>query len=142
MAVVSIWCMHYLGNRAIMMLEAQAGLRIVYSPGYTAGSLFLALGVVTSAFYFLSITPTVTLLTTLVGGLFMGAAICGMHYLGQVGIFNFECTYSWPYVLGSAIIAVTASTIALGFFFYFKSHWTNTWFKRVGVALLLAAGVS
>lgn len=47
-----------------------------------------------------------------------------------------------PYVLGAAIIAVFACTIALSIFFFFKSKWTNKWHKRIGCAVLLAAGVS
>ncbi|KAG8527909.1 uncharacterized protein KY384_006825 [Bacidia gigantensis] len=142
MAAVAIWCMHYIGNRAILMLDASAGMRIVYSPGYTAGSLFLALGGVGTAFYFFSMAETVTPFTALGGGIFMGGAICGMHYLGQVGIENYDCSYTWPYVVGAAAIAGTASTIALSIFFYLKSVWTNSWMKRVGVALILATGVS
>ena len=142
MGEVAIWCMHYLANKSIIILDTQPGLQIIYSPGFTAGSSLLSFFVVASAFYLLSISGVVTLPSTIVAGIFMGGAICGMHYLGQVGISNFECTYNWRYVVGSAIVSVTASTIALGFFFYLKSNWTSTWFKRVGVALMLATGVS
>ena len=50
--------------------------------------------------------------------------------MGNGGIANFSLQYAWPYVLGAAIIAVAASTIALGIFFYFKSQWTDNWLKR------------
>ena len=142
MGAVAIWCMHYIGNRATIMCNGETGLAIRYSPGFTAGSFFLAISGVFLAFYFFSITGTVTPISTLMGGLLMGGAICGMHYLGQVGIANYRPSYDIPYVVGAATISVTASTIALSIFFFFKAKWTNKWYKRVSCAALLAAGVS
>ena len=60
-----------------------------------------------------------------------------MHYMGNGGISNFTLEYIWPFVFGSAVIAVAASTVALGIFFYFKSQWTNTWLKRGSCATIL-----
>ena len=134
--------MHYIGNRAISLLDGQESLQIQYSPGFTAGSFFLPICGVGMAFYFFSITERITPTSTIIGGLLMGSAVCGMHYMGQGGITNYELSYSWHYVLGSAIIAVAASTIALGVFFYFKSVWTNSWQKRGGCASLLALAVT
>ena len=142
MGAVAIWSMHYIGNRAIMMAEGDPYLQIQYSPGFTAGSFFLPVCVVAMAFYFFSIYENVSILVTLVGGLLAGSAVCGMHYMGQKGIANYVPSYSWKYVLGSAIIAVAANTTALGVFFYFKSTWTNSWWKRMFCASLLAVSVS
>ncbi|MCJ1452623.1 hypothetical protein MMC28_002966 [Mycoblastus sanguinarius] len=142
MGAVAIWSMHYIGNRAILMDEDQKELQIQYSPGFTAGSFFLPICVVGVAFYLFSIYDSVSILGTMAGGLLTGLAVCGMHYMGQGGISNYTPSYSWPYVLGSAIIAVTATTIALGVFFYLKSTWTNNWLKRGCCASLLALAVS
>ena len=142
MGAVAIWCMHYVGNRATIMCEGQHVLAIQYSPGFTAGSFFLSVTGTFMAFYFFNISGHVTPLSTLVGGMLMGGAICGMHYLGQVGIVNYTATYQIPYVIGAAIIAVTACAIALSIFFFLKSKWTNKWQKRIGCAVLLATGVS
>ena len=142
MGAVAIWSMHYIGNRAIMMAEGEASLQIQYSPGFTAGSFFLPVCVVAVAFYFFSIYENVSILGTMVGGILVGSAVCGMHYMGQKGIANYIPSYSWRHVLGSAIIAVVANTTALGVFFYFKSTWTNSWWKRMFCASLLAVSVS
>ena len=142
MGAVAIWSMHFIGNRAINMAEGQDALQIQYSAGFTAGSFFLPICGVGIAFYFFSISESVSPLTTLIGGLLMGTAVCGMHYMGQGGLANYTSLYSWPWVLGSVIVAVVASTIALGIFFYFKSVWTNTWQKRGACASLLAVAVS
>lgn len=142
MGAVAIWSMHYIGNRAVVMAHGEPYLQIQYSPGFTAGSFFLPVCVVGIAFYFFSVSENVSILGTLVGGLLVGSAVCGMHYMGQKGIANYTPSYSWARVLGSAIIAVAANTVALGIFFYFKSTWTNSWWKRLSCASLLAVSVS
>ena len=142
MGAVAIWSMHFIGNRAVVMAQGEPHLQIQYSPGFTAGSFFLPVCVVGIAFYLFSVSENMSILGTLVGGLLVGSAVCGMHYMGQKGIANYTPFYSWRHVLGSAIIAVAASTVALGVFFHFKSVWTNSWWKRMSCASLLAVAVS
>ncbi|KAL8711626.1 MAG: hypothetical protein Q9220_004036 [cf. Caloplaca sp. 1 TL-2023] len=142
MGAVAIWSMHYIGNRAITMLDGQSDVQIQYSAAYTAGSFFLPILVVSIAFYLLGVSETVSIFRIAVVGIFTGAAVCGMHYMGQSAIANYYVHYQWRYVLGSAVIAVTAATVALGTFFYLKATWTNSWIKRALCAALLAAAVS
>lgn len=142
MGAVAIWSMHFIGNRAILMAHGEPSLQIRYSPGFTAGSFFLPVCVVAVAFYLFSVSEQVSILGTMVGGLLVGSAVCGMHYMGQKGIANYTPSYVWRRVLGSAIIAVVANTVALGVFFYFKSAWTNSWWKRLSCSSLLAVSVS
>lgn len=142
MGAVAIWSMHFIGNRAVVMAQGQSHQQIQYNPGFTAGSFFLPVCVVGIAFYFFSVSENVSILGTLVGGLLVGSAICGMHYMGQKGIANYIPSYSWGHVFGSAIIAVTAASVALGVFFYNRSTWTNSWWKRLSCASLLAVSVS
>ncbi|KAL8681677.1 MAG: hypothetical protein Q9186_002194 [Xanthomendoza sp. 1 TL-2023] len=124
------------------MLDGQRELQIQYNAGYTAASFFLPICVVSIAFYLLSLSEKVEIVRIVVVGVLTGAAVCGMHYLGQGGIANYYVSYAWPYVLGSASIAITAATVALGVFFYFKHTWTNSWWKRALCGALLAASVS
>lgn len=142
MGAVAIWSMHFIGNRAIVMANGKPDDQIQYSPGFTAGSFFLPVCVVGIAFYFFSVSEKVSILGTMVGGLLVGLAVCGMHYMGQKGIANYTPSYSWRHVFGSAIIAVAADTVALGVFFYLRSTWTNSWWKRMSCASLLAVSVS
>jgi NO-binding membrane sensor protein with MHYT domain len=142
MGAVGIWSMHFIGNRAITMEEGQPEFQIGYSPAYTAGSFFLPILAVAGAFYIVDISQEMTIGWTTAGGMLCGLAICGMHYMGQGGISNYKAIYNWKYVVGSAIIAVVAATLALGIFFWMKSKWTNRWWKRMTSALLLAASVS
>ncbi|KAL8737487.1 MAG: hypothetical protein Q9181_001617 [Wetmoreana brouardii] len=142
MGAVAIWSMHYIGNRAITMLNGERELQIRYSPAYTAGSFFLPICVVSIAFYLLGISGEVHFTLTVVVGILTGAAVCGMHYLGQGAISNYAVSYDWEYVVGSAFIAAIAATVALGVFFYLKATWTNSWYKRALCAAVLAASVS
>ena len=142
MGAVAIWSMHFIGNRAIQMGNGEPELQIGYSPGFTAASFFLPICVVAFSFYFFSVVENVNVVTTLLAGWFTGAAVCGMHYMGQGGIANYTPNYGVGYVVGSAIIAVVASTVAMGILFYLTSTWTNSWLKRLACAALLATSVS
>lgn len=76
------------------------------------------------------------------GGVLCGTAVCGMHYLGNASINNYTCVYQPSYVIGSAIIAIVASNVALAMFFVFRAMWANAWWKRVISAVVLAGAVS
>lgn len=95
-----------------------------------------------AAFVAIGSNSTVSWWRVSLGGLLCGTAVCGMHYLGNSSIENYTCVYKVQFVIGSAIIAVAASTIALSMFFIFRSMWANAWWKRVLSALLLAGAVS
>ena len=142
MGAVAIWSMHYIGNRAIVMARGEHELQIQYNAAYTAASFFLPICVLSIAFYVLGLSGKVNIVRIIIVGVLTGAAICGMHYSGQGGIANYIVTYRWQYVFGSAFIAVTAATVALGVFFYLKTTWTNSWWKRALCASILAAAVS
>lgn len=142
MGAVSIWSMHYIGNRAISMAQGQANVQIQYSPGFTAGSFFLPIIVVGAAFYIFSTSDNVSIVWTVTAGIMTGVAVCGMHYMGQGGIANYKLIYHPAYIVGSAIVSISATTVALGLFFYLNSIWTNSWWKRVACACWLAAAIS
>ncbi|KAL8930136.1 MAG: hypothetical protein Q9208_000753 [Pyrenodesmia sp. 3 TL-2023] len=124
------------------MAQGERNLQIEYNAVWTAGSFFLPICVVSIAFYLLGLSETVKVTRIVVVGLLTGTAVCGMHYSGQGGISNYTVSYRWEYVLGAAIIAVMAATVALGVFFYLKATWTNTWAKKALCASVLAASVS
>ncbi len=65
-----------------------------------------------------------------------------MHYLGNASISNYICVYRPTNVIGAAIIAVAASTVALSLFFVFRASWNNSWWKRALSAVVLAGAVS
>ena len=65
-----------------------------------------------------------------------------MHYLGNASISNYTCVYTPVNVVGAALIAVAASTVALSLFFVARASWTSSWWKRALSAVVLAGAVS
>lgn len=142
MGGVAIWCMHYVGNRAVVLGNGQGILQIAYNAGFTALSFFVPIVVLLAAFMALGSNEVVNITRVLMGGTLAGLAICGMHYLGQAGVSNYTCIYRVANVIGSAIIAVVASITALSVFFVLRATWTNQWWKRGLCAIILAGAVS
>lgn len=142
MGGIAIWCMHFIGNRAIEMAAGEPSLQIAYSSGFTAFSFFMPILVLVAAFVAIGTNDKVSWWRVAIGGTLAGAAICGMHYLGNASINNYVCIYNIANVVGAALIAVAASIIALSLFFVFRAGWTSSWWKRIISAVLLAGAVS
>jgi NO-binding membrane sensor protein with MHYT domain len=69
-------------------------------------------------------------------------SICGMHYLGDKAINNYQPVHSTINVVASVVIAIVATNVALTLFFVVRKNFTNSWWKRVLLAFLLASAVS
>jgi NO-binding membrane sensor protein with MHYT domain len=141
MGGIAIWCMHFISNRAIVLADGQTVIQIAYSPGFTTLSFFVPILVLLTAFTALGSDDRVSLVRVTIGGTLSGLAICGMHYLGQAGISNYISVYSIGNVVGSAVVAVVASIVALSVFFVLRAAWTNSWWKRAVCAIILAGAV-
>jgi NO-binding membrane sensor protein with MHYT domain len=142
MGGISIWCMHFIGNRAVVLGSGVRIFQIAYNPGYTALSFFVPILVLLAAFLAVGSNDSVSWIRLVLGGTLAGLAICGMHYLGQAGISNYTSVYNIGNVVGSAIIAIFASITALTVFFLLRATWTNSWWKRAGTGAILAGAVS
>ncbi|KAK8086164.1 FAD dependent oxidoreductase-domain-containing protein [Apiospora phragmitis] len=155
MGGIAIWCMHYIGNRAIELADGQLELQIAYSGGFTALSFFIPIMVLLLAFVAAG-TNQVSWYRIGDSGSLAGGAICGSKWAsrftpyvarlcttrGNASIANFTCIYSTANVVGSVLIAMAASTAALSLFFLFRASWTGSWWKRGICAVLLAGAVS
>ncbi|KAH0565108.1 hypothetical protein GP486_001492 [Trichoglossum hirsutum] len=141
MGGIGIWSMHYVANRAIILLNDTVS-QISYSAGYTTLSFFVPIFVLLAAFSILGTNETISKRRLGLSGALAGLAICGMHYLGQAGISNYVSVYDVRHVVGAAIIAVAASITALAVFFALRAAWTNSWWKRAICAIVLAGAVS
>ncbi|KAI1210521.1 FAD dependent oxidoreductase-domain-containing protein [Annulohypoxylon truncatum] len=142
MGGISIWCMHFTGNRAIVLAHNEPELRIVYSSGFSALSFFAPVIVLLATFVAIGASYKVSWWRLCCGGVLAGTSISGMHYLGNLSINNYDCVYNAVYVTGAAIIAIFDSTVALSLFFVFRASWRNTWWKRAISAFVLAGAVS
>ena len=132
--------MHFIGNRAILLNNANGP--IVYSSTFTAVSFFLPILVLLGAFNLMATSAHASYILITVSGILVGAAVCGMHYLGQLGIVNYSCRYQVGHVIGAALNAMVASVVALGIFFRLQETWSNSWWKRSLCAVVLAGAVS
>jgi len=129
------------------MMGGEPELQIAYSVGVTVASFFVPIFVLLVAFFVVTGTKSssrnqVSWWRVTMSGTLSGGAICGMHYLGNASISNYRCSYITAFVAGSVVIAAVASTVALSLFFVFRSSWTNSWWKRIGCAFVLAGAVS
>jgi NO-binding membrane sensor protein with MHYT domain len=124
------------------LADGQTEMQIAYSSGFTALSFFVPIMVLLGAFVAVGTNNKVSWWRITGGGFIAGAAICGMHYLGNASIDNYSCNYNPVNVVGAALIAVAASIVALSLFFVFRASWTNSWWKRGISSIVLAGAVS
>lgn len=105
----AIWGMHFVG----MLGFAVKGVDIRYDVARTVASLFLAV-VVVGIGMAVAGSPRAGTRGLLLGGVFTGAGVAGMHYLGMAGInLSAKISYSPLIVALSVVIAVVAATAAL-----------------------------
>ncbi|POR35966.1 Uncharacterized protein TPAR_03820 [Tolypocladium paradoxum] len=144
MGGIAIWSMHFIGNRAIYILDGEEQLQIAYSTSLTVLSLLVPILVLLLAFLGVSgnMNGHTRWWRILLAGSLAGGSICGMHYLADASISNYGSSYQTANVVGAALIAVSASTTALALFFVFEATWKNEWWKRLGCAMVLAGAVS
>ena len=138
MGAVAIWSMHFVADQAICLGNGDEMLQLKYSSGSTIGALFLPIGIAAVSFYLFG-DPRINLWIRIpLGGVVMGAAICSMHYFSQAGVLNYECSTSNGHTVRAILVAVTASSVALGISFTLTSMWRSTWYRRLACASLLA----
>ena len=133
--------MHFIGMQAIFFANGEQEYQITYNPAFTVGSFFMPIAVVFIAFFVFSATEKVNALNIIVGGFISGTAICGMHYVGVVGIQNYTSIFDFRIVIASVVIGLAAASTALGIFFRFKYAWTNAVWKRGMCAIALATAI-
>lgn len=144
MGLIGIWCMHFIGNRSIVLANGQTHMQLIYSPGYTILSCVLPVVGLTFAFYIAELrikSFVARRLLDVVTGLLAGLSIVGMHYVGNLGTMNYTLIYPSRFIIAACIIAVGDCIIALALFFYFKERWISVFWKRLFCAVVLAVAV-
>lgn len=145
LGVIGIWCMHFIGNRAIVLGDGSDNIQLVYNAGWSTLSVFLPIGGLMFAFA-LAERPSrsrrshwISLILT---GVLSGFSVVGMHYVGNLGISNYQLHYLPGYLAGSILIAVGDCLAVMMLFYTWREKWISRWWKRAICALLLAGGVS
>lgn len=142
MGGIGIWSMHFIGNRAVILGDGDSHIQILYSVPYTGLSFVCPVLILFTAFYTVGASEKAGYLRIISGGVLTGAAVFGMHYIGQMGISNYNLDYHVANFVGSFVIAILASTVALAIFFRWKATWTDCWWRRVICGVFLAGAVS
>jgi PAS domain S-box-containing protein len=105
----SIWSMHFVAMLAFSM----PGMRISYDVLKTLLSLVLAIGFTGAGFAIIDWNGA-TSRRTLASGLLIGTGVTSMHYLGMAAMrMPATLTYDGLWVLGSVVIAMAASVVAV-----------------------------
>jgi NO-binding membrane sensor protein with MHYT domain len=143
--LVSIWCMHFVGNKSIILGDGSPEIQLYYSAGWTTLSAILPILVLYGAFFLtdlLNKSPRAMYLALAATGVLAGLAVTGMHYIGNLGTSNYVLDNNYAHILGAASIAIVACWFSFTVFFHQKEHWINFWWRRFLCAILLAAAVS
>ncbi|KAK7555760.1 hypothetical protein IWX49DRAFT_82257 [Phyllosticta citricarpa] len=143
--VVGIWCMHFVGNRAIELGDGKKEIQLYYSPSFTALSVFLPVIFLFVGFAFAeryNRTKRSLYLSLGITGIFAGLAIVGMHYIGNFGTTTYKLYNDPRHIIGAALIATFACYVAITLFFHQKEHWINSLPRRLPVAAILAVAVT
>lgn len=142
MGAISIYCMHFVGERALTLGQDEPELRIDYSSTFSILAFLLPVMVLCAAFLTTGANKIVSWWRICCGGVLAGLSICGMHYLGNASIYNYQCEYSKVHIVGAALTATFDSITTLSLLFVFRASWRKSWWKRALVAFLLAGGIS
>jgi signal transduction histidine kinase/NO-binding membrane sensor protein with MHYT domain/DNA-binding response OmpR family regulator len=131
-----IWSMHFIG-----MLAYKMDMPISYDFALTGVSMVFAIA---AAYGALGVTRAahLNLIPFCIGTFLLGAAICGMHYMGMAAMKMGADLYylPLPFIL-SIVIAMTASGAALGIIFILGRH-KGRHLKKLRIVAALIMGVA
>jgi PAS domain S-box-containing protein len=133
---IGIWSMHYVG-----MLAFRLPVPIEYDWPTVSLSLMAAIFASAVALFVVS-REHMGFFQALLGGVLMGSAIAGMHYIGMAAMrVSAMCHYSPLLVSLSVFFAVLISLVALWLAFYFRGE-TKSWSWQKGAsALVMGAAI-
>jgi two-component system, sensor histidine kinase and response regulator len=132
---VGIWSMHYVG-----MLAFRLPVAVQYD--WPTVLLSLLAAIFASAIALLVVSrKKMSPALAIVGSIFMGGGIAGMHYIGMAAMrLPALCEYSWGIVTISVVLAVVISLIAIWLTFQFRAERkSGGWRKIISAAIMGAA---
>jgi two-component system, sensor histidine kinase and response regulator len=133
---IGIWSMHYVG-----MLAFRLPVDVQYDWPTVLLSLLAAIFASTIALFVVSrqrMSPGLAIL----GSIFMGGAIAGMHYIGMAAMrLPAMCEYSLRIVTISVVLAVVISLVALWLTFQFRGEKKSGGWQKILSALVMGAAI-
>jgi two-component system sensor histidine kinase/response regulator len=131
-----IWSMHYVG-----MLAFRLSVPIQYDWPTVSVSLLAAIFASATALFVVS-RSKMGLLLAVVGSIFMGGAIAGMHYIGMAAMrLPAMCHYSRGTVVVSIVLAMVISLVALWLTFYFRGEARSGGWRKALSAVVMGAAI-
>jgi two-component system sensor histidine kinase/response regulator len=133
---IGIWSMHYVG-----MLAFRLPVAVQYD--WPTVLLSLLAAVFASAVALLVVSrqqmgPS----RAIIGSVFMGSAIAGMHYIGMAAMrLPATCHYSIPIVAVSVALAILISFVALLLAFHFRGETTSGGWRKALSAVVMGAAI-
>lgn len=140
MSAVGIWGMHFIGMHMSLMPTQGVTWYITFHPAFTVLSLFVPTIALILAFVFVDYQATFSSWRVGLSGIITGLIVALMHFSASFKA-NFDVSYRPAQTTVSIVIACLAATVALVFFFRFRSQWQDSWWKRLLCAMILASGV-
>jgi NO-binding membrane sensor protein with MHYT domain len=133
---IGIWAMHYVG-----MLAFDLPVPVQYDWPTVLASLLAAIFASATALFVVS-RRVMSVPRALMGGLSMGAAIAGMHYIGMAARrVPAMCHYSRWIVAVSVVLAVVISLVALWLTFHFREETKSGGWQKALSAVAMGAAI-
>jgi PAS domain S-box-containing protein len=133
---IGIWSMHYVG-----MLAFRLPVPVQYDWPTVLLSLLAAILASAIALFVVS-RSKMGLLQAVVGSVFMGSAIAGMHYIGMAAMrLPAMCQYSRGIVTISVVLAIVISLVALWLTFYFRGEAKSGGWRKALSAVVMGTAV-
>ncbi|MCU4582740.1 EAL domain-containing protein [Acinetobacter gyllenbergii] len=134
---LAIWSMHFVGMLASHLPEG-------YHFDVNLTILSYLIGAAASVFaVWLTSRPTLPIPRLILGAVFMGLGISGMHYTGMAALMveHHAMHYDPLLVLCSVLIAISGSGLSFFFIFKYKTAVTYRTLLKVVVAVLMALSI-
>jgi two-component system sensor histidine kinase/response regulator len=133
---IGIWSMHYVG-----MLAFHLPVPILYDWPTVLISLLAAIFASSIALFVVS-REKMRLSFAIVGSVFMGGAIAGMHYIGMAAMrLPAMCRFSLGIVMISIVLAIVISLVAVWLTFHFREEKRSGGWRKALSAVVMGAAV-
>jgi PAS domain S-box-containing protein len=133
---IGIWSMHYVG-----MLAFRLPVPVQYDWPTVLVSLLAAVFASATALFVVS-REKMGVFRAVLGSLFMGAAIAGMHYIGMAAMrLPAMCHFAHSVVTVSVALAVVISLVALWLAFHFREDTKAGGWRKALAAIVMGAAI-
>jgi diguanylate cyclase (GGDEF)-like protein/PAS domain S-box-containing protein len=132
---LGIWAMHYIG-----MLAFSMGMPVLYDFPTVLASLLAAI-IASSVALFIVSRPTMRTWQEVVGSIFMGTGIAGMHYIGMAAMrVHATISYRPGLVALSVVLAMVISQVALRLTFRVRDE-KRTSLRKIVSAFVMGSAI-